>query len=160
MRSGATKSAVTQLPSRALQREAGKMRPSFSSPVCAGDERKLSGGLARAAPVAPAAASCRAGPDILCGSVRRRCCREFRGAGSGRAMFRSPALARADVAKGRAIRRRRLEVVSFSRLRFALRILPIFALTTVTRARVNAQGIGARIFPLGLVGGGVGDADR
>src|SRR5438067_913955 len=141
MRSGATKSAITQLPSRALQREARKMRPSFSSPVCAGDERKLSGGFARAAPVAPAAAPWRVALGIGWRSRRWRWrgCREFRDAGSGRAMFRSPAFAGTDVAKGRTIRRRRLEVVSFSGLRFALRILPIFALTAVARARVNAQ---------------------
>src|SRR5438876_4918949 len=162
MRSGATKSAVTQLPARALQREAGKMRPSFSSPVCAGDERKLSGWLARAAPVAPAAAPWRAARGIGWRSRRwrRRCCRELRGAGSGRAMFRSPAFAGTDVAKGRTIRRRRLEVVFFSRLRFSLRILPIFALTAVTRARVNAQGIGAGIFALSLAGGGIGDVEQ
>ena len=75
-------------------------------------------------------------------------------------MFRPPAFAGADVAKGRTIRRRRLEVVFFSRLRFALRILPIFALTAVTRARVNAQGIGAGIFPLSLAGGGIGDVEQ
>jgi len=48
-------------------------------------------------------------------------------------MFRSPAFAGADVAKGRTIRRRRLEVAFFPRLRFSLRILPIFAVAAVTR---------------------------